>query len=596
MKRFTLAAVGCAMAFSALAHRDVFLTQNLPVATEDAFNKSAWTVQGAARTEDAAGIAYFAVTGDYQLPDGTPAVVFEFDARSVAANMTEANAAFLYVSVVDYTDVEHVTPRMVVSDMAGEEVTFNFATLKNDVQTTMVESTSVDGDPANLGTVAKIQVYLDNVTDADEIDLQQVGIGTSWVMPKVNSWREVTALRYSRGSTTTTVAPEVQTLKGYTFIQAEDFDEPWINNRLGHKANSGNNGKRLFMEDQDLNIVTESYHEAGSDGSPWGRWYKDHGHSNGNRWAGNDAYFPNGGAPGSVLHDWSPGGGSDVSMQYLGEYTTSGKDDDPMITLENAIDRWSIWADYTFEAEEDCLIDISLSVGCHRACYETTSQCKSYWWGDKSEGGYAIEGYEDYPYMQLFGNKYTVAVNDELQRTAWDIAPAYEGNGVEFIKNCKDPSKWVNVQDDVNGEKLNSYYLDIFPYAHWADDSDNQDLWGGGWYAFFRDDLIQTSADKGVITQAVADRFKHADYTNIPVKKGRNTIRVTNMGGNSWFDEIRIFAHDGNGGGIEGVAADTTVADGPAEYFDLQGRKVTNPSNGIYIRRQGNKVEKVVIR
>lgn len=34
----------------------------------------------------------------------------------------------------------------------------------------------------------------------------------------------------------------------------------------------------------------------------------------------------------------------------------------------------------------------------------------------------------------------------------------------------------------------------------------------------------------------------------------------------------------------------------PVEFFNLQGVRVANPENGLYIRRQGNKVEKVVIR
>ena len=32
----------------------------------------------------------------------------------------------------------------------------------------------------------------------------------------------------------------------------------------------------------------------------------------------------------------------------------------------------------------------------------------------------------------------------------------------------------------------------------------------------------------------------------------------------------------------------------PAEYFDLQGRKIANPEKGLYIVRQGNKVSKVI--
>ena len=37
-------------------------------------------------------------------------------------------------------------------------------------------------------------------------------------------------------------------------------------------------------------------------------------------------------------------------------------------------------------------------------------------------------------------------------------------------------------------------------------------------------------------------------------------------------------------------------ADAPVEYFNLQGVRVAAPEAGIFIRRQGNKVEKVVIR
>ena len=48
--------------------------------------------------------------------------------------------------------------------------------------------------------------------------------------------------------------------------------------------------------------------------------------------------------------------------------------------------------------------------------------------------------------------------------------------------------------------------------------------------------------------------------------------------------------------GIESVVSDAADADGgKAVYYNLQGMRVDNPSAGIYIRRQGNKVEKVAI-
>lgn len=48
------------------------------------------------------------------------------------------------------------------------------------------------------------------------------------------------------------------------------------------------------------------------------------------------------------------------------------------------------------------------------------------------------------------------------------------------------------------------------------------------------------------------------------------------------------------GAGVEGVVVDNENA--PVEYYNLQGVRVENPSAGLYIKRQGNKVEKVVIR
>ncbi|MCC8037067.1 MAG: C10 family peptidase [Bacteroidales bacterium] len=46
--------------------------------------------------------------------------------------------------------------------------------------------------------------------------------------------------------------------------------------------------------------------------------------------------------------------------------------------------------------------------------------------------------------------------------------------------------------------------------------------------------------------------------------------------------------------GIENVSAGETEA--PVELYDLQGRRVTNPAPGIYLRRQGSLTEKILIK
>ena len=54
-----------------------------------------------------------------------------------------------------------------------------------------------------------------------------------------------------------------------------------------------------------------------------------------------------------------------------------------------------------------------------------------------------------------------------------------------------------------------------------------------------------------------------------------------------------VFYLDKKSAGVNDIAVD---ANAPAEYFDLQGRRVANPENGIYIVRQGSKVTKQVIK
>lgn len=51
---------------------------------------------------------------------------------------------------------------------------------------------------------------------------------------------------------------------------------------------------------------------------------------------------------------------------------------------------------------------------------------------------------------------------------------------------------------------------------------------------------------------------------------------------------------EGQTGGVNDIVADES--DAPAEYYNLQGIKVANPENGIYIVRRGNKVTKEIIR
>ncbi len=58
------------------------------------------------------------------------------------------------------------------------------------------------------------------------------------------------------------------------------------------------------------------------------------------------------------------------------------------------------------------------------------------------------------------------------------------------------------------------------------------------------------------------------------------------------LDNIDVYDPNGSMSGIN----DITVEDNaPVEYYNLHGVRVANPENGLYIRRQGSKVAKVVL-
>lgn len=64
------------------------------------------------------------------------------------------------------------------------------------------------------------------------------------------------------------------------------------------------------------------------------------------------------------------------------------------------------------------------------------------------------------------------------------------------------------------------------------------------------------------------------------------------VGGTKW--RLRSFSFTPSGEtGIEDIVVDENA---PVEYFNLQGIRVSNPENGLYIKRQGNKVEKVYVK
>lgn len=86
--------------------------------------------------------------------------------------------------------------------------------------------------------------------------------------------------------------------------------------------------------------------------------------------------------------------------------------------------------------------------------------------------------------------------------------------------------------------------------------------------------------------------------TGLPVRYTQSTYHLQE--GNdyygSWADDYRITYGDWvDVSGIETTAVSNTST-AETEYFDLTGRKVINPSNGIFIRRHGVKTDKIILK
>ena len=82
-------------------------------------------------------------------------------------------------------------------------------------------------------------------------------------------------------------------------------------------------------------------------------------------------------------------------------------------------------------------------------------------------------------------------------------------------------------------------------------------------------------------------------------KETRIVIRTSDA---QWGDShaFRFFldniALTGNTDGTDGIDNIASEENGAVEYFNLQGVRVDNPTSGLYITRQGNKVAKVLVK
>lgn len=166
---------------------------------------------------------------------------------------------------------------------------------------------------------------------------------------------------------------------------------------------------------------------------------------------------------------------------------------------------------------------------------------------------------------------------------------------------------WCDYTDAENVNGLNTLY-------HFETDW----LADGDWHVYaasFTPKTAKVSFDGNIVNEwvipAEADNTANGLFTN-----GAD-LKYICLGGNQawnwgdvdpgfWFDDLAIYNKvlssddiktimdkKAAGSGVDDLGVDRAAT---AEYYDMNGVKVAAPSDGIYIKRQGNNVSKVIVK
>ena len=166
----------------------------------------------------------------------------------------------------------------------------------------------------------------------------------------------------------------------------------------------------------------------------------------------------------------------------------------------------------------------------------------------------------------VLGNK-VLACNtwftDDTQADRWLYLPG-------FTVNSNDAAlAW-------NGNSFNPNYLETYEIQVSTDPT---------WY------WLNYSTAATVKNESIYTKSRGVDLGSYAGKEIWVAFRVRTTGGEALIlDNIGIYG-DVTASSID-ITNDST--DAPVEYFDLQGRRVLNPTTGLYIRRQGSTATKVV--
>ncbi len=191
------------------------------------------------------------------------------------------------------------------------------------------------------------------------------------------------------------------------------------------------------------------------------------------------------------------------------------------------------------------------------------------------------EGLEVWKLDTKYGLKGSAYLNNQINAA---VATAYTTDAIDLtgLKNIT-----LTFKNAFNNYKLNNVMIPVTDFIGYA-------------AVLVRE---EGAADWTVIDNAITapEAFSWTFYDNAPVSleayKGKK-IQVafryfssTEVAG-TWEIQRIAVAGEADQTGIEAIEA----TEAPVEYYNLQGVRVANPENGIYVRRQGNTVTKVVVR
>lgn len=251
----------------------------------------------------------------------------------------------------------------------------------------------------------------------------------------------------------------------------------------------------------------------------------------------------------------------DIVMEYDADskcFFWVGESNSSSWTKVLAFCRSSLLEDNVFTGAYDFLASIEMNAVNNIMTYydgELESQSGCYVYADKTAEGLSVRG--------LFGFGFqspTLFTLDEAARTA-------------------------TATDQILGySKQTPFYLMV------AEDGGDNSIVGNSTVVFNASKVTFTDENN----QPVSEGYVLASGEKDVVVVAPKTMSDLAFFGSAVSIQLEGMDLFGNAG-INGVEVED-VENAPVEYYNLQGMKVANPENGLYIRRQGSRIEKILVK